>query len=401
MFSCYNSFLTVLSMQADSKKTSSDNNHVNNEIRISKSRILENIKRLESIDPSISIAPVLKSDAYGHGISLVGPLLNDKKFPFFCVYSLEEAEALKTSGVNDEILIMGGVNSEAIKSRKLDFTFAAFDKEYIKLLLKYQPGARIHLYVDTGLHREGINFQEFAEVVELVKNEDDITVTGLMSHFACSNDPYCDLTKKQLADFKKAKEMVLEAGLAPQWFHFGGALALINSMTDSCNVIRCGKAIFGIGLKNLPSAQEKESIETKRLLGSFLPTLELRTKIIQIKSVQKGEYVGYVETFQAPKDMTLGILPIGYYDGVDRRLSNNGCVKIGDVFCPIVGMVSMNATIVDISDIEKPYLGQEVSVYSDVPNDLNSLDNSASKISTIPQDLLVHLQSSCKRTVLD
>lgn len=388
-------------MQTDLTSSSSDNNYVNNEIRISKSRILGNIRLLESIEPSISIAPVLKSNAYGHSIDIVGPILRDQNFPFFCVYSLEEAEALRKSGVSDEILIMGGVNSEMIKSKKLDFTFAAFDKEYIKLLLKYQPGASIHLYVDTGLHREGINFQEFEEVVSLVKNEAGLNVTGLMSHFACSNDPYCDLTNIQLADFKKAKEMVHDAGLTPKWFHFGGALALINGMTQECNVIRCGKAIFGIGLKNSPSAQEKESTVTKKILSSFMPTLEVRTRLIQIKNVRKDEYIGYVETFQAPKDMTVGILPIGYYDGVDRRLSNKGSVKIGAIFCPIVGMVSMNATIVDVSEVEKPFLGQEVSVYSDASSDLNSLDNSASAISTIPQDILVHLQSTCKRVVSD
>lgn len=371
-----------------------------NTIIISQSRLLENYSFLKNIDPKIAIAPVLKSNAYGHGIEQIGPLLTDPEIPFFCVYSLEEAETLRQSGVSADILIMGGIDPKVIKQKKLDFTFAAFDRDYIALLNEYQPGASIHLYLDSGLHREGVPFGEFEKVLSLVKDS-TLSVTGLMSHFACSNDPYCDLTKRQIEDFKKAKQMVLDAGLSPRWFHFGGALALINSVTDECNVIRCGKALFGIGLKNAPSAEIREPEEVKHRITHFKPTLQLSTRLIQIKHVKKDEFIGYVETFQAKQDMTIGIIPIGYFDGVDRRLSNTGYMTLSGVLCPIVGMVSMNATIIDISGVSDPKIDDEVIVYSWNAGDKNSLDSAAVFSKTIPQDLLVHLQSSLSRIVIE
>lgn len=130
------------------------------------------------------------------------------------------------------------------------------------------------------------------------------------------------------------------------------------------------------------------------------PILQLKTKLIQIKPLQKGDRVGYDGTFSAKKETTLGVLPIGYYDGVDRRLSNRGFIKLNDNFCPIVGRVSMNITTIDISKAKDAKLGDEVTIYSSNPKDLNSISTSASICKTISYDLLVNLASSTKRIIV-
>ena len=130
------------------------------------------------------------------------------------------------------------------------------------------------------------------------------------------------------------------------------------------------------------------------------PVLKLTTKIIQIKTLQKGDGVGYNGTFTATRSMRLGVLPIGYYDGVDRRSSNKGYVTVDKIECPIAGLVSMNVTTIDLSTVKNPHIGQNVCIYSSNPNDKNSIENTAEICKTIPYDLLVHLASSTKRVIV-
>ncbi|MBI2338387.1 hypothetical protein HYU95_04350, partial [Candidatus Daviesbacteria bacterium] len=130
------------------------------------------------------------------------------------------------------------------------------------------------------------------------------------------------------------------------------------------------------------------------------PALTLTTKIAQIKKVSKGEKLGYDGTYTAKKELTVAVLPIGYYDGVDRRLSNNSICLLDNIECPILGRVSMNLNIIDVSKVPTPKAGQEVIVYSSNPKDKNSLENSAKLCKTIVYDLLVNLAESTRRVIL-
>lgn len=368
-------------------------------IEISKKRILQNTRLLMNTNKVIKIAPVLKSNAYGHGIEEVGNILSSLDFPFYCVNSLYDAQLLRNAGVKTDILIMGYVAEEDLQKKQWDFSFALFDLEQAYMINKYQKKTRVHLNVETGLHREGVDVVRFNNLVQEIKKLKNIQVEGLMSHYACSNDPSCPTTAQQIIQFKKAKNKVLKAGFAPKWFHFGGSLALLNKIAHECNVIRCGKALFGIALNSSYTGEKKEN--TDKTMQQFKPTLALKTKIAQLKKVHSGEHVGYADAFVAEKDMTIAILPIGYFDGVDRRLSNKGFMSVEGVPCKIIGMVAMNVTVIDVTEVQNPFIGQDVIVYSQEPNDINSLDNSAKQCSTLPQELLVHLATSLKRVVVD
>ena len=124
-------------------------------------------------------------------------------------------------------------------------------------------------------------------------------------------------------------------------------------------------------------------------------------KLIQIKPLQKGDKVGYESTFKPKRNMTIGILPAGYCDGLDRRLSNKGFVKINGSICKIIGLVSMNITTIDITDIKDAKVGDEVIIFSKNPSDINSISSSAAICKTIPYDLLVHLAASTRREIIN
>lgn len=374
-----------------------------NLITISKDRLLNNYQELARINPDIKIAPVLKSNAYGHGIRLVGEILDEVKAPFLCVDSLYEAFQLHSkTDVKTPILIMGYIHPESLKVKKLPFSFAVYDLEHAQILNEYQKGAKVHVFVDTGMHREGVSMEELPEFLENLKKLQNIEIEGLMSHLADSDNPDSDLTKVQIKNFKKAKQLYQKFCLQPPrlkpdiWFHLGGTYGLLNGLVSGCNLVRVGRAVYGITEKG-----EGLSIKGKDLkILSLKPVLKHITKIVQIKKIKKGDRVGYSGTFIAPKDMVIGILPLGYNDGVDRRLSGKGVVTVRGVECPIIGLVSMNVTTIDVTAASRIVLNQEVVVFSDDPNDPNSVINASKRGGILPHEMLIHIAESTKRVIV-
>lgn len=365
-----------------------------NSIEISEGKLDENITSLMAFNPSIAIAPVLKANAYGHGIELIGTYLDKKKFPFYCVNSIVEANQLRMAGVKTDILIMGYVGKDALNEKEWDYIFGVFDLEQAKMISSLQKNPRVHINIETGLHREGLDIFNLQTLLSDIKLLSNLNVEGVMSHLSCSNDPECETTIKQLAAFKQAKELALNAGFTPHWYHFGGSLALLNKLSESCNVIRCGKALFGIALN---SSYQADTSKTSSRIEGFSPILEFKTHIAQIKKIKKGDHVSYADAFIADKDMTIGILPVGYSDGVERRLTNKGYMKVDSTLCKMLGVVAMNVTIIDLSDVKDPHVGHEVIIYSSHSDDQNSLDHVAQTCGTLPQDLLSHLSPSIPR----
>lgn len=362
-----------------------------NRIEVSKSRLISNYQYLSSLSPKLEVVPVVKSNAYGHGIVEVCKILDSEGAPFFCVDSLFEAYQLHKAHIRTPILIMGYTDPENFKVRKLPFSFAVCDMETIKALHKYQGGAKVHIKVDTGMHRLGVAVSELASFLKEVKKYPRIQIEGLMSHFASAygmDDKNC---LSQIKEFSEAKKIVGDMRTALRWYHLSATTGFLDPLirqkiAQVSNMVRIGRGVYGMPQVGINSR--------------FKPTLKLFSRIAGIKSVDSGEKIGYDGTYTVPKDSVIGILPIGYNDGVDRRLSNKGTVQIRGKFCPIIGRISMNMTIVDLGNIKNPYLGQEVLVFSDNPKDANSIDSSAKICQTLSLDLLVHLDSFTKRVVV-
>lgn len=362
-----------------------------NKIEISRDNLLHNYHYLSSLDRSLLVAPVVKSNGYGHGIVNVTKILDSTTAPIFCVDSLFEAYELQKIKIKTPILVMGYTNPENFKVKKLPFQFAVFDLETARTLNEFQPDCKIHLFVDTGMHREGINIKDLPQFLKAMKQFNNLTIEGLMSHLASSESGKDPLFLAQIKQYKKAKEICRENGIHPKWFHIAATGSIINPQTRPIiagvsNLARAGLALYGYSSSTFDK--------------NLKPALTLTTKIAQIKKVTKGEKLGYDGTFTAKRGMTIGVLPIGYYDGVDRRLSNKGIFLVDNIECPILGRVCMNINIIDLSKVPDPKVGQEVIVYSGKPKDKNSIGNSAKICKTIPYDLLVNLAETTKRVII-
>lgn len=365
-----------------------------NRIEVSKKNLLENFKYLTSLNPSLKIAPVVKSNGYGHGIIEVARILSTSttsKFPFLCVDSLFEAYQLLKANIKKQILIMGFTDPQNLKVKKLPFCYAVDNLNLAKVLNDYQPGCKVHIFVDTGMGREGVSLEQLPQFLLQLKQFKNIRAEGLMSHLASSENKNDKLFLTQIKNFKKAQEICKRMNIKPKWFHIAASGSIVNPQTrqiiaNVSNLVRAGLALYGYS----PTSSDV----------NLQPTLRLTSKLTQIKKIKKGEKVGYDGTYTAKRNMLIGILPIGYYDGVDRGLSNKGIVIIDNKVCPIIGRVSMNLTTIDLSKVKNPMADQQVAVYSNNKQDKNSIENIAKICKKIPYEIFVNLAASTKRVIV-
>ena len=360
-----------------------------NKITLSAGNILHNYRYLSNIKSGISVAPVLKSNAYGHGLIEIGKILDNAGAPFFCVNSFYEAYDLHRAGIKTPILIMGYVDPEFLKHERLPFAYTTYNYDQLEAINRYQPGADLHIFVDTGMHREGFRIDKLPTLLENLKALPNINIVGLMSHLAQGDKPENQQTQEQLRNFTTACTIVSDTGITLRYRHITASAGLLSLRGSGFigNIARAGKALYGVD----PRGKNQ----------NLKPALTLTTQIVQVKKLRRGDPVGYDAAYKTERDTVLGILPIGYYDGVDRRLSDKGYVYVENIPCPIVGRVSMNITTIDISKVKNSRVGQEVTVISENPSDKNSVENIAKDCGTIPYDVVVHLAPTLARSVAD
>lgn len=354
-----------------------------NSIEILNEDIISNYRYLSQCS-SHRIIPVVKSNAYGHSIQIIGKIVDKLDVPLVCVDSIYEAYELQKAHVKTPILIMGYIAPENLSVKKLPFSYAVYETTLLESIHKYQLSAGIHLFVDTGMHREGISLEDLPHFIKKIQKY-QLRIEGIMSHLGMAHKPEDPQTQKQIKNFIKAKEILEENDIFPAYSHIlasSGLLHVSEYPQNLGNITRVGLSFYGY---------DPEGKNT-----NFLPSLRLVSTIAQVKHIKKGEKIGYDFTYRAKKDMTLALLPIGFHDGVQKRLSNIGCVKIEKQFCPIVGRVSMNMTTIDVT-FTNARVGDRVIVYSSNSRDKNSITNVATLCGMSVYEILVQLHHSTKR----
>ena len=350
-----------------------------NRLEISRTSLRKNYRYLTSLNHKIKVAPVLKSNGYGHGLVEVAKILDPLNPPFFCVDSIYEAYKLLKAGVKSKILIMGYINPKNLAVKPLPFSYVAYDQEQLKEIMRYQPEAGVHIFVDTGMHREGIVLSNFPDFIKSIPKEGLKNIEGIMSHFASADQPERIETKQQVKDFKKAILILEKNNIFPKWRHIANSSGLLNNralgLEKVSNLARCGIALYGID----PAGEDEQ----------LKPTIKFITHIAQLKKLEKDDKVGYDLTYTAKWPSLMAVLPLGYNDGVDRKLSNKGRVCVNKTVCPIIGRVSMNITTIDVTRVKNVRVGTEAEIdfLMPIPD-------------KIPYESLVHLNPEIKRVVV-
>ena len=356
---------------------------------IYKNNLLHNLHEYQSKFPNIKICPVLKSNAYGHGLVEVAKILDKEYIEFLVVDSIFEAKVLRNAGVKSKILIIGFVRTDEIiyasRFRNVSYTITSLDQ--LKNIAKYLKSKRnFHLKFDTGMHRQGILPAEKEIALEIVKNNKYINIEGICSHLADADAENFEFTNLQISRWNELVKYFKENLPEIKYYHLAATPGMRYLEKIDSNMVRLGYGLYGFN----PKFQNL----------NLQPVLEMRATITSIRTVPPIEGIGYNITFKSNKPMQVATISAGYFEGVERRLSNKGFVKIKEKFCPIVGRVSMNITSIDISEIENIKIGDEVVIISSNAVDKNSAENNAKICETIPYEILVDIPQHLKREVV-
>ena len=357
------------------------------EVLISKENLLHNFREFKNKYPKLEFAPVLKSNAYGHGLKETAEILSNEKKPFLAVDSLFEARALRNAGVSDRILIIGYFRPKEINYRLKKISYLVTSFEQLELLnKKIRRNTNIHLKIDTGMHRQGIDYSEAGKAIKIIKDNKKINLEGVCSHFADAENKNSEFTLKQIKKWNSIVDKFKKEFDSIKYFHLSATPGMRYSDKISANMVRLGIGLYGF----------------KQGLGddfNLKPVLSIKTIITSIRNFNAGDHIGYGITFQADKNMKTATIPFGYFEGLDRQLSNKGFVKVKDKFCPIIGQINMNITSLDVSNVPDVAVGDEVIVISDDPQDKNSVSKMAKLCNTIPYVILINIPSHLKRII--
>lgn len=277
---------------------------------------------------------VVKSNAYGHGLIETAKIFLKNGASRLAVDSLEEGRTLREGGVKAPILVIGFVPPDLFSlARKLDLAITFYHSHFVKYNLP-----KIHIKIESGMHRQGLDIVQLPVVLRKIPRE---KVEGAYTHFAFPTDPKRrQLTELQLSQYKKALSILEEFGIKEPIRHTSSSAAAILYPEANFDFVRPGIMLYGL----YSSEAVKKKVQVK-------PALSWKVKIAQVKEVSKGGYVGYGLGFRAPRQMKVAVLLVGYWDGYDRLLSNNGEVVIGGRRCPVIGRVCMNMIMADVSKI--------------------------------------------------
>lgn len=363
-----------------------------NVIEIDAAKLIENFRYLESLQPTAAIFPVLKSNAYGHGLKEVCQILNKVKPKMVVVDSYPEAQ-IAYRHFRGQVLILGEMPQRAYDYCKLGRTeFVVYNEETLRYLSRQGKRARIHLFVNSGMNREGIKDME--SFVKANKEYlDKVEVSGLCSHLA-SADQESSLNQEQEDNFRTALEILKKAGFEPRWVHLGNSAAVFTTKNDFLTAYRPGLAFYGYS----PFSDEQGRAT------SLQPALEVFSHIVSLQEVNVLESVSYNETYRANQAVNIGTIPFGYFEGLDRRLSNRAQFlvrsEIGSFWAKIAGKVCMNLTSLDLGQ-NKPKIGDIVQIISAKRDNHNSIFNLAALCDTIPYEFLVKLQANIRREIIN
>ncbi len=372
-------------------------------IEIDSAALKNNIATIRKLAGRRAVAVAVKANAYGHGLREIIELLNRERIEYIAVHSLEEATEARKFGWVGQILVVGYIplaELEAVFELRLEPT--VYNIETInrlgKLSEKTARPAEIHLKVETGTNRQGVEERKLGRVIEAIKKYHFVHLKGVSTHFANIEDTTDhSYANYQLQTFNKLVTKIKSRGLKPKYRHTACSAALLLFENTRFEMVRPGIALYGLW----PS---KETYLSYRLQGGFnnllTPVLSWKTRVIQIKDVPADAFVGYGCTYRTTSKTKLAVLPIGYFDGYDRALSNLAYVLIKGRRAPVRGRICMNLIMVDITDIKGVRLEEPVVLLGHDKKETISADQIAQWANTVNYEIICRINANIPKVII-
>jgi alanine racemase len=343
---------------------------------------VKNIKKL--IGEKKELMAVVKGNAYGHDILEVSPVVLSNGATRLAVARLEEAIFLRKAGITVPILVLGlTLKQQAEFLVSYDITPAVCEFEMIEKLsesaVQMNKMTKIHLKVDTGMGRIGIFPYDVFRFIKRIKALKNVEIEGIFTHFSVADEKDKFYTEEQFRKFIEILTILEKEGIKIPIKHVGNSATLLDLPHMWLDMVRPGLAIYGL----YPSKEVKKTI-------NLIPAQQFKTKIVFIKELPLGESISYGRTYITKRRMRVASLPVGYADGYNRLLSNQGEVLVRGQRVPIIGRVCMDHCMIDVTNLTQVEIGDEVVLWGRQEEEMITVEEIAQKIRTINYEI-VHM----------
>jgi alanine racemase len=355
-------------------------------VEIDSTRLRNNYKKIKKLVGKRKIIGIVKADAYGHGAKDVTKILESEGIYGVAVASLEEALSLRSGKVKIPILTLGYIYPKTLQiAAKNNISVTMFDKNFLKRLKEYKGKEvlNIHIDVDTGMGRIGLDPKDVLESIEEIKKLNNVELQGIYTHFATA-DSDLKYAYEQLNIFKKILESLKSKNYLPELIHAANSASIINIKESYFNTVRPGILMYGLS----PFTDRQTDFE---------PVMSFKARIIYTRNVGKNKGISYGKTFITQRESLLATIPVGYADGLLRVLSNNGEVLVKGKRAKIIGNITMDLTVIDVTNFPYIHPGNEVVIIGRQGDEEITASELAQRANTINYEIVTRIGKRVKR----
>ncbi|VAX32672.1 Alanine racemase [hydrothermal vent metagenome] len=379
-----------------------------------------NLGRIRSLlQPDVKVMAVVKANAYGHGAIPCAQAALEAGADWLGVAILEEGVELRTSGIDAPILVMGSIfPNEAEDLVRHDLSTSVSDytlaRELSSQAEKQGKTAGIHLKIDTGMGRLGMPPDELPGFMQQTQSLKNLHVEGIFTHLSSADEADSEFTRAQLSRLGQSIDSLKSKGIEVPMVHAANSSGILNFPASHLDMVRPGIFLYGtLGLGEISSSQNQKASPdvskppprrvvpgVSKLALRKEPVMQWKTKILQIRNLPKGASLSYNRQFTTDRDSLIAVLPVGYADGLNRRLSNNMDVLVKGQRAPQVGTICMDLCLIDVTDIEGVRPEDEVVLFGKQGNEMITVDEMAERCGTISYEILCNVGKRVPRVYL-
>ena len=375
---------------------------------ISRSALLHNAAVVRRAVPAgTRVCAILKADAYGHGATIVADALCNYSA---CASDAPAVDALAVANI-DEAALLPDVKLPIVVFRPLENAFlgrqrgkleeavrfgwvltlcsTAGAEDLARIAVACGRRAMVQVMVDTGMTRAGVDLGHLTELLRKIESRPSLRLVGVCTHFSNADDPRCGHTAEQLERFRRGTDPLHEIFRGKVLRHAANSGATFFLPMSHFDMVRPGIALYGIDPTGRPDSSR-----------ALRPVLKWTAPIVGVRTIRKGIGVGYGQTWQAPRDTRIGLVPIGYADGYPRCFSNRASVLVHGKPCPVVGRVSMDLTTIDLGELPHAQVGDEVTLLDNDPLSPVSVYALAKWADTIPYEIFCRIGQRVQRVAV-
>lgn len=375
---------------------------------VSLTALCHNFRSIQQyVSPSATVCAVVKADAYGHGAVPCARSLEAEGATWFGVSSVDEGIALRQGGIRGRILLLSGFwrgDEEDIILN--DLTPAVWEWWHIELLEdaaarlkgRVSDSVPVHLKLNTGMNRAGMDIKCLSDFLATMKNAERVVLEGVFSHLASAEVLGAPDVDAQLTQFEQAVDTMRAAGFNPVYRHIANSAAIATRDNSWNNLVRPGISLYGYYLPftSIVSGRPDRSFELP-----VKPVLSWKTRIVSLREVPERQRVGYNGAYVTQSPALIGMIPVGYGDGLSRQLSCRGRVIVRDDYASIAGNVSMDLTLIDVTGIPGVSVGDEVTLLGATGNCEITAWEHANFAMTIPYEILCNITKRVPRKYVE